>query len=109
LQVAAGAGREVAGVVVVQAGVGVVVLAGVAQVEGQLFAVAVRVFQGRGVAVGGDRPGPDRLGQVASRPAQKARGVGEVDFDVGQVDQTAIRPVGRSPTNGMPPSLRSSD
>ncbi|OHX38159.1 hypothetical protein BJL95_23410 [Methylomonas sp. LWB] len=93
LQVAAGAGREVAGVVVVQAGEGVVVLAGVAQVEGGLHAVAVRVFQGRGVAVGGDRPRPDRLGQIAGRPAQIARGVGEIGFELGVVDQPAIRPL----------------
>jgi len=93
LQVAADVWGEIAGVVVVQAGEGVVVLAGVTQVEGGLRAVAVRVFQGRGIAVGGDWPGRDRLGQVAGRPAQKARGVGEVGFDIGQVDQTAVRPL----------------
>jgi len=62
----------------VQAGFGIVVLAGVAQVEGDFYAVAVGVFVSRYVAVRDNGPLPDRFGYIAGGAAQVTRGVGKV-------------------------------
>jgi len=68
----------------------IVILAGIAQVEDDFAAIAVRVFQGRCVSVRRQRPVPYRFVETAGSSSQITRVILEVGLDVIHRGQTAV-------------------